>query len=53
MKNVKRALPLADEVCILDNSSGQDRYRQIAVIKNGSCENKVNPLPGWAVDMLQ
>ena len=51
MKNVKTALPLVDESWILDNSSGQDRFQQIAIIKSGYCEKKVNPLPAWARDL--
>jgi len=52
MKNIKTALPLADEAWILDNSSGQNRFQQIAIIKSGYCEKKVNPLPAWAMDLL-
>lgn len=52
MKNIKMALPLVDEAWILDNSSGQNRFQQIAIIKRGYCEKKVNPLPVWAMDLL-
>jgi predicted ABC-type ATPase len=52
MKNIKTALPLVDEAWILDNSSGQNRFQQIAIIKSGYCEKKVNPLPAWAKDLL-
>jgi predicted ABC-type ATPase len=52
MKNIKMALPLVDEAWILDNSSGQNRFQQIAVIKSGCCEKKVNPLPAWAMNLL-
>ena len=52
LKNIKTALPLVDEAWILDNSSGQNRFQQIAVIKSGYCEKKVNPLPAWTKDLL-
>lgn len=52
MKNIKAALPLVDEAWILDNSSGQNRFQQIALLKNGNWEKKVNPLPGWAIDLF-
>ena len=52
MKNIKTALPLVDEAWLLDNSSGQNRFQQIAILKSGYCEKKVNPLPAWAMDLL-
>ena len=52
MKNIKTALPLVDEAWLLDNSSGQNRFQQLAIIKSGYCEKKVNPLPAWAIDLL-
>ncbi|MEE4166933.1 MAG: AAA family ATPase [Desulfocapsaceae bacterium] len=52
MKNIKIALPLVDEAWILDNSSGQNSFQQIAIIKNGNCEKKVNPFPGWVMELL-
>jgi predicted ABC-type ATPase len=52
MKNIKTALPLVDEAWILDNSSGQNRFQQIVIIKNGYCRKKVNPLPTWVMNLL-
>lgn len=52
MQNVKTSLPLVDEAWILDNSSEKNRYQQVAIVKNGRCENKVNPLPTWAQNIL-
>ena len=52
MKIIKTALPLVDEAWLLDNSSGQNRFQQIAILKSGYCEKKVNPLPAWAMDLL-
>jgi predicted ABC-type ATPase len=52
MKNIKTALSLADEARILDNSSKDDPFRQIIVMKSGNYEIKVNPLPEWAKNLL-
>jgi len=52
MKNIKTALPLVDEAWLLDNSSGQNRFQQVAILKSGYCEKKVNPLPAWVIDLL-
>ena len=52
MKNIKTALSIVDEARILDNSSKDDPFRQIIVMKAGSYEVKVDPLPDWARDLL-
>jgi len=52
MNNIKAALPLVDEAWILDNSSGRNRFQQIAILKSGYCEKKVSPLPAWVMDLL-
>jgi predicted ABC-type ATPase len=52
MKNIQTVLPVVDEAWILDNSSGQNRFQQIAIIKKGFCEKQVDPLPAWVMDLL-
>ena len=52
MKNIKIALSLVDEARILDNSSKDDPFRQIIVMKAGNYEAKVDSLPEWARDLL-
>ena len=52
MKNIKTALSIVDEARILDNSSKDDPFRQIIVMKAGNYEAKVDPLPEWARDLL-
>jgi len=52
MKNIKTALSIVDEARILDNSSKDDPFRQIIVMKAGNYEAKVDPLPDWAGDLL-
>lgn len=53
MKHVKTALSLVDEAWIIDNSSEKNRFRQVAVIKSGHYEKKIDPLPGWAKYLLE
>jgi predicted ABC-type ATPase len=52
MKHIKTALSIVDEARILDNSSKDDPFRQIIVMKAGKFETKVDPLPEWAEDLL-
>lgn len=52
MKNIQTVLPVVDEAWILDNSSGQNRFQQIAIIKKGFCEKKVDLLPAWVMNIL-
>ena len=52
MKNIKTALSLVDEARILDNSSKDDPFQQIIVMKSGNYEVKAEPLPKWARELL-
>jgi predicted ABC-type ATPase len=52
MKHIKTALSIVDEARILDNSSKDDPFRQIIVMKAGNYEVKVDHLPEWASDLL-
>jgi predicted ABC-type ATPase len=52
MQYVATALPLADEARLLDNSFGDDPFRQVAVIRKGRAVWRVDPLPVWARQML-
>ena len=52
MTYIRQALRLANQAWILDNSSEQDRFRQIAVMKNGCYEFKIEPLPEWINEIL-
>jgi predicted ABC-type ATPase len=53
MKNIATALPLIDEARLLDNSLFNSPFRQVAVIKQGSCTELMKPLPDWAITMLK
>jgi predicted ABC-type ATPase len=52
IKHIKTALSIVDEARILDNSSRDDPFKQIIVMKAGHFEAKVNPLPKWAGSLL-
>jgi len=52
MKHIKAALLIVDEARILDNSSKDDPFQQIIVMKSGNFEVKADPLPEWARDLL-
>jgi len=52
MQLIKTALSIVDEARILDNSSKDDPFQQIVVMKSGHYELKTDPLPEWAKDLL-
>ena len=52
MQLMKTALSIVDEARILDNSSRDDPFQQIIVMKSGNYETRADPLPGWARDLL-
>jgi len=52
MQHIKTALSLVDETRILDNSSKDDPFQQIIVMKSGNYETKEKPLPEWARALL-
>ena len=52
VRHIKTALAIVDEARILDNSSRQDPFKQLMVMKGGRFEIKVDPLPQWAADLL-
>jgi predicted ABC-type ATPase len=52
MKHIKTALSIVDEARIIDNSSKDDPFQQIIVMKSGNYEAKTEPLPEWTRDLL-
>ena len=52
MRLIKTALSIVDEARILDNSSKDDPFQQIIVMKSGNYEAKTDPLPEWARALL-
>jgi len=49
---IKTALSIVDETRILNNSSKDDPFRQIIVMKHGNYKVVADPLPKWAKDLL-
>ena len=52
MKHIKTALSIVDEARILNNSSKDNPFQQIIVMKSGIYEAKIDPLPEWTRDLL-
>ena len=52
MKHIRAVLPLIDEARFLDNSSKNNPFQQIAVLKNGNYTEIASPMPEWAQEML-
>ena len=52
MKHIKTALTIVDEAWILDNSSEQNRFQQMVVMKFGNYDFKVDPMPKWVKEIL-
>lgn len=52
LDQVKTAIPLCDEVRVLDNSSAEDPFRPVMTITLGKAELHQHPLPAWAKQLL-
>ncbi len=52
LKNIKKTLPLCDQVRVLNNSRIDSPFQQVAVICNGQLRQEI-PLPDWAKDLLK
>lgn len=48
MQHIAKALPLVSEARLLDNSSRDDPFKQIAVVKKGLLTFRIETLPAWA-----
>ena len=51
-ENIRNVLPLCDHVRILDNSSYDNPFEQIATIRNQAITEHKKPLPTWAFNLL-
>jgi len=51
LHNVSAAIPLCTQVRLLDNSSYQNPFQQVAVIKNNKIEWFQDPPPAWATSL--
>ena len=53
LQNIKKTLPLCDQVYILNNSRIDSPFQQVAVIRNGQKIQQKISLPDWAKDLLE
>lgn len=52
LENVKRAIPLCDQVRILDDSREDDPLRPVVTLVNGQLPEPAPELPDWLEDLL-
>ncbi len=54
LENIKKAIPLCDQVHLLDNSRTDNPFKVVAVIRGGaiSITPGAEPLPDWAASLL-
>ena len=52
LKLVRKALPLCDEVYILDNSRVDNPFQQLAVIRDGQVSFRHDAMPDWYRELL-
>jgi predicted ABC-type ATPase len=52
-QHIASALHLVNEAYLLDNSSKEQPFHQIAVVKKGKRIETMDPLPPWAEEMLR
>lgn len=52
MKNITTALPLCDEVFLIDNSSAENPFMVVARIIDTKIEQIADTLPDWALEIL-
>jgi predicted ABC-type ATPase len=53
LQHLKAAIPLCDEVRMLDNSSSDDPFRQVLTIKDGAVRQRLPALPRWAEELVR
>ena len=53
MQHVAKVLPLVSEARLLDNSSRDDPFKQIAVVKKGVLTFRSETLPAWAKTIIK
>ena len=52
LKHITKALPIADEVHLLDNSRWDNPFKRVATLKNGKVLINISSAPAWALDIL-
>ena len=52
LAHLQAVLPLCDEMRVLDNSSAQDPFRPLLVIKHGRVLEQADALPAWCLSLI-
>lgn len=52
LENIRTVLPLCDHIRLLDNSSYDNPFQQVATIRHQTITEHKKPLPSWAFDLL-
>ncbi|WP_317928587.1 antibiotic biosynthesis monooxygenase [Halioxenophilus sp. WMMB6] len=52
LANIKQALPLFDQVWVLDNASALEPFKLTAKIINGAVTHRQHPAPAWLENLL-
>jgi predicted ABC-type ATPase len=53
LEHIRAVFPLCDRVDVLDNSSAQEPYRRVFTLQAGRLTAHQDPLPGWALALLE
>jgi predicted ABC-type ATPase len=53
LANLAKALPLADELYLVDNSSADDPFRVVAVVKGGAVHKLARKAPDWVKELIR
>lgn len=51
LEHVTRAMTLADEVHLVDNSSSDEPFRRLAALRDGEVRLLTSPTPGWVLEL--
>lgn len=53
LEHIRQAVPLCDELHLVDNSSAEQPFKRIAEMRDGAVVQSVEPLPVWAAGILE
>jgi predicted ABC-type ATPase len=53
LRNLRAAIPLVDELYLVDNSSASDPFGVVAVVKDGAVQKLARGAPEWARNLVR
>ena len=53
LAHVKKAIPLCDQVRVLDNSSAESPFQPVITLIDGKLRRHTGPLPEWATELIE